>query len=203
MSADRYPGINKKTEIRKLQKGDGQPPTISSYVYNFHESPIGVVPKADGGWRMVLHLSYPPSTSIYHNIDPIHTTVKYTSFDTVIRTISQLGRGAIIPKSDIKSAFRLLRIFPVDFDLSGLQFQGRYYFWCVRRPGVLFEMFSTFLQLLVKEKPGIKTIYHYLNDFIFIGSAKTSQCKILMQNFEELSLERRVPLNIEISCTYY
>jgi hypothetical protein len=53
-------------------------------LHNLHASPIGVVPKAYGGWRMKTHLSYPPSNSINHNIHPIHTSVKYTSFDTVV-----------------------------------------------------------------------------------------------------------------------
>lgn len=74
-------------------------------MHNLHISPVGVVSKADGGWRMIMHLSYPPSISINHNIDPIHTTVTYTSFDGVIETISQVGKEAMISKCDIKSAF--------------------------------------------------------------------------------------------------
>jgi hypothetical protein len=39
-------------------------------MHNLHVSPIGVVPKADGGWRMIMHFSYPPVNSINDNIDP-------------------------------------------------------------------------------------------------------------------------------------
>lgn len=79
---------------------------------NLHVSPIGVVPKADGGWRMITHLSYPPSFSINEHKDPQFTTVTYTSFDTVVQTISTLGPMALLAKVDIKNAFRLLPIYP-------------------------------------------------------------------------------------------
>ena len=62
-------------------------------MHNFHISPEGIDPKADGGWRMIMHLSYPPFISVNDNIDPIYTTVTDTSFDTVIHT----KRNAFIP----------------------------------------------------------------------------------------------------------
>lgn len=37
---------------------------------NIHISPIGLVPKSSGGWRMITHLSYPPSQEINFFIDP-------------------------------------------------------------------------------------------------------------------------------------
>lgn len=60
---------------------------------NLHVSPIGVVPKADGGCRMITHLAYLTSASINDHIDPQFTSVTYTSFDTVVQTMSTLGQG--------------------------------------------------------------------------------------------------------------
>lgn len=74
---------------------------------NLHVSSIGVVPRADGGCRMITHLSYSPSASINDHIDPQFTSVTYTSFDTFVQTISTLGQGTLIAKVDIKNAFRL------------------------------------------------------------------------------------------------
>ena len=48
---------------------------------NTHVSPIGIIPKSNGGWRMITHLSYPPTQSINDFIDPELCTVRYTSFD--------------------------------------------------------------------------------------------------------------------------
>lgn len=169
-------------------------------LHNLHVSPIGVVPKADGGWRMITHLSYPPSNSINHHIDPVHTSVKYTSFDTVVQTISLLGKGTFIAKVDIKSAFRLIRVHPADFELLGLHMNGSFYidkclpFGCAISCKI-FEMFSSFLEWLVIAKSGIETVHHYLDDFIFAGSAHTSHCHVLMHTFQSMCVEMGIPLN--------
>ena len=39
-------------------------------MYNFHISPIDIVPKADGGSRMIMHLFYSPFISVNYDIDP-------------------------------------------------------------------------------------------------------------------------------------
>lgn len=72
---------------------------------DLHVTPIGVVPKADGGWRMITHLSYPPSASINDHIDPQFTSVTYTSFDTVVQTISTLGQGVLIARPPLRILF--------------------------------------------------------------------------------------------------
>lgn len=103
-------------------------PFYSPPMHNLHISPVGVVSKADGGWRMIIHLSYPPFITLNNNTDPIHTTVTYTPFDRVIETISLVGKEAMISKCDIKSTFCLIRVYLVDFELLGLYFNGNYYF---------------------------------------------------------------------------
>ena len=88
---------------------------------------------------MITHLSFPHNNSVNDFIDP---------------DISQLGRGALLGKLDIKSAFRLLPVFPGDFDLLGFQFEGKIYIekmtpmGCSVSPS-LFEEFSMFLHWLV------------------------------------------------------
>ena len=65
-------------------------------------SPIGLVEKPDHGWRlMITHLSYPNQFSVNHFIDKDLCAVKYTSFDSVIDIISELGKSAKIAKLDI------------------------------------------------------------------------------------------------------
>jgi hypothetical protein len=45
--------------------------------------------------------------------------VRYSSIDDAVKIIQRLGRRAKLSKCDIKSTFRLLRIFPGDFDQLG------------------------------------------------------------------------------------
>ena len=70
--------LNKEVNEGRMSGPFPHPP-----MHNLHVSPIGVVPKADGGWRMIMNLSYPPVTSINDDIDPSYTSVTYTSFDSV------------------------------------------------------------------------------------------------------------------------
>lgn len=71
-------------------------------------SPIGLVPKSDGGWRLITHLSYPEGNSVNTYISEELSSVKYTSLDSILDKIYDLGKGAQLGKMDIKSGFRLL-----------------------------------------------------------------------------------------------
>jgi hypothetical protein len=48
--------------------------------------------------------------------------------DDAVRMVQKLEKGARLAKADIKSAFRLLRIWPGDFDQLGFSFSGNFYF---------------------------------------------------------------------------
>ena len=96
---------------------------LHSVIRNPRCSPIGVILKKTGGFRLITHLSFPPNLSVNDFIDEKFTTVtvKYSSFDNAIDMIKRLGSNVEIGKKDIKSAFRLLKIYPGDFDLLGFK----------------------------------------------------------------------------------
>ena len=54
----------------------------------FHCSGLGVVPKKDGSWRIITHLSAPDGLSINDHIDPGSVTLRYTTIDKAVK-ISQ------------------------------------------------------------------------------------------------------------------
>ena len=124
--------------------------------------------------------------------------MKYTSFDSVIQMIAKIGKGANIGKSDIKSAFWLLPIYPGDLDLRGFKFHDMYYIdkclpmGCSISCKVL-EDFATFLNWLAREKSNVDTIDHYLDDFIFAGYNATI-CSDIMDTFNSICYELGVPL---------
>jgi hypothetical protein len=74
-----------------------------------------------GGIRLIAHLSYPPTHSVNDFIDEHYTWVKYSSFDNAIIMIQGLG------KMDLISAFRLLPVYPGDFDLLGFKIEEKCY----------------------------------------------------------------------------
>ena len=84
-------------------------------------------------------------------------------------------------KTDIKSAFRLLRVSPSDFDQLGFSFDNKFYFDKCLPFGAsiscsLFEKFSTALHWFTEQKTGNKDILHYLDDFLF--GAEADICKL-------------------------
>jgi hypothetical protein len=69
--------------------------------------------KKTGGFRLIAHLSHPSFKSVYSYIDSEFSLVKYSTFDHAISLIQRLGKGALIGKKDLKSAFRLLPVYRV------------------------------------------------------------------------------------------
>lgn len=185
--------------IKEVNAGRIAGPFHRAPFANLRLSPVGLVPKKDGGWRMIQHLSYPQGSSVNEFIDPELATVQYTSFDKVLDTISGIGRGAQLARMDIKSAFRLLILHPDEFDLFGFKFKGQFFFDKCLPMGcsascALFEIFSCFLEWTIKYITRKESIEHYLDDFLFVGRPGTTDCLYLMSNFRSLCDKVGVPL---------
>ena len=95
---------------------------------NLRLSPVGLIPKKSGGWRLIHNLSYPIGKSVNSHIDPQNCSVQYTSFDKVLNTVSTVGPNSLMGRMDVSSAFRLLPIHPKDFVLFGFKFNDNYFF---------------------------------------------------------------------------
>ena len=142
---------------------------------------------------MIHHLRFPLGNSVNSYIDPELATVQYTSFDKVLSTISEIGRGAELARMDIHSAFRLLILHPDEFELFGFHFKYQFYFDQCLPMGcsasfALFKNFSTFLEWVIKLKSGKRSVEHYLDDFLLAGKAGTEECLQLMDRFRIIIL---------------
>jgi hypothetical protein len=109
----------------KLERMAGPFPTKP--ISTLRTSPIGIVPKHDGGWRLIMHFSYSPRQGVNSFIDQENCSVQYSSFDEIVSIVSDLGKRALLGIRDIKSAFRLLSVHRADFDLLGTFFEEQYY----------------------------------------------------------------------------
>ena len=177
-------------------------------IQNLIISPIGLVPKSEPGkFRLIQHLSHPEGNSINDGIDPDMSTVKYASFDVAVRLVVCVGRGALMSKADIESAFRLLPIHPDDFQLLGIKVQEKYFFDKALPMGascspLLFEKFSTFIEWVVKREAATDRVTHYADDFFMTGVADESSsrsCSRLVSKFEQVCDRLGVPLAKEKS----
>ena len=83
-------------------------------------------------------------------IDSAICTVKYSNIDEAVLMIQSLGQDTLLAKTDLKSAFRLLPIYPGDFNLLGIK--SKYYYdkylpFGSKLSCALFNQFDTFLHL--------------------------------------------------------
>ncbi|KAM9319605.1 uncharacterized protein PAF06_003991 [Gastrophryne carolinensis] len=91
-------------------------------------SPLGVVPKKEKGkFRLIHHVSFPKGGSVNDGIDRELSSVAYTSFDFALAMVREAGPGALMAKTDIEAAFRLLPVHPESVYLLGCFFEGGYY----------------------------------------------------------------------------
>ena len=78
---------------------------------------VGQVLPKDENVRLIHHLCYPDCDSVIYFIDPDICNVNYISIDQAVSMIQLMGQVALLlAKTDLKSAFRLLPIYPEDFE---------------------------------------------------------------------------------------
>lgn len=163
-------------------------------------SPLGLVPKKEPGqFRLIHHLSYPSGSSVNDGIDPARCKVVYTSFDAALHWVRRCGRGALLAKTDIEAAFRLLPVHPESFRWLGCFWEGQFFVDLCLPIGCsiscsYFETFSTFLEWVVKSESQIPSVLHYLDDFLFVGPSGSRVCLSLLQTMERVSRNFGVPL---------
>ena len=89
---------------------------------NIQISPFGVIPKGHtpGKWRLIVDLSSPDGNSVNDGISPELCSLSYISIDDISRVVASLGRGTLLAKVDIKSAYRIVPVHPEDRSLLGM-----------------------------------------------------------------------------------
>ena len=148
-------------------------------------SPLGLVPKHDGGWRRIHHLFYPRGSLVNDYIPDGAGELRYTRFQEVLQLVIQAGRNCIILKRDVKDAFRNVPVAPQHQWLLGFTWWKKFYketclsFGLATAP-CIFNLFAEALHWLIVSFLHW-TLCHYLDDFIAIfkaSKASTEQIKI-------------------------
>jgi hypothetical protein len=168
---------------------------------NFISSPLGLVPKHDGGLRRIHHLSHPEGTSVNDHIPARYAAISYTRLREVLEAVARSGRHSIIIKRDVKSAFRTIPIAPHQQWLMGFTWAGMFYTekclsFGLRTAPFLFNLFAeafhwilqTFLHWVV---------FHYLDDFMTIlpPSSSTALVTATKDDYKVISAELGIPPN--------
>lgn len=157
-------------------------PFPPSAIPNLHVSPFGVIPKkATDKWRLIVDLSAPRRASINDGIPQEIASLSYVTIDMIGEKVRSLGKGTMLAKLDVKSAFRIVPVHPADRMLLGMQWNGYWYADAVLPFGLrsapkLFNVIADAVQFVARSQ-GIQHVTHYLDDFIVLGCAGTNQCE--------------------------
>ena len=162
---------------REVSLGRMQRLPLEAIYKGVHLSPIGAIPKKHrpGKWRLIVDLSSPSNASINDGISPGWSSLKYTTVDHLSTLILQEGKGAFLVKADIKEAYRMIPVHPHDQPLLGVEWDGEVFIdlalpFGLRSAPKIFSAVADALQwILIQE--GVKTVLHYLDDFIFISGS--------------------------------
>ena len=167
-----------------------------------HISRFGVIPKGQmGKWRLIVDLSHPKDHSVNDGISKPLCSLKYVTIDDAIKEIIQLGRGTLLAKIDIKSAFRLLPVHPADRHMLGMWWNDGVFintcfpFW-LRSAPKLFNFLADML-VWIAGQSGLSFLLHYLDDFLTIGSPSSPTFQRNLKVLTQICNYLGVPLTFE------
>ena len=158
-------------------------PYSPSSMTGIHTNRFGVIPKKHrpNKWRLITDLSFPAGYSVNDAIDPALCSLQYISVDQVAIASLALGRGALLAKADIQSAYRLIPVHPEDRIWLGMQWKGALFVdgmlpFGLRSAPKIFSAVADALEWCIHRR-GVQSIFHYLDDFVVMGGPGSDTCK--------------------------
>lgn len=161
---------------------------------------FGVIPKGkdSGKWRLIVDLSYPEGASVNDGIEPALCSLTYTSVDWAAKLVIAMGRGTLLAKMDLESAYRMVPVHPEDRPLLGMKWRDSYFVdsalpFGLRSAPKLFNLVADCLQWIFQQHD-IQVI-HYLDDYLIFGQKGTSACQDSLQSALQLCKELGVAIS--------
>ena len=177
-------------------------PFSSPPVAPLHISRFGVIPKNNqpGKWRLILDLSSPEGHSVNDGIPKPAFTVQYVSVDAFIEGIMTLGRGTLMAKFDVATAYRNVAIHPEDRPLLGMRWRGQYFVDMVlpfglRSAPFIFTAIADLVEWILVNNYGVNFLRHYLDDFLTLGPPASPICHNNLQKCVYLCKKLGLPLH--------
>ena len=149
-------------------------PFIKSSITNVHINRLGVIAKGhqSNKWRLIVDLSHPVGHSVNDGISKKLSSLKYITVDTAISHFINFGPGTFLAKIDIKHAFRLLPVHPVNRHVLAMHLNNNIYIgtcllFGLRSAPKLFKILADLLSWIVEAKE-VAPILHHLDDFLLL-----------------------------------
>ena len=166
-------------------------------------SRFGVIPKhhQPNKWRFIIDLSHPADHSVNDGIPKSLCTLSYITIDTTIGNILELEQGSLLAKIDIKHAFRLLLVHPVDHHLLAMCWRNQIFVdtclpFCMRSAPKLFNILADLLSRIL-EQHGVTRLLHYLDDFLLMGPPQSPICQSNLLTVKHVCSLHGIPLALE------
>lgn len=187
---------------KEIRLGHSAGPFASPPFPNFVSSALGVCPKHNGGFRVILDLSRPSGNSINDFIDPEWFPLTLCGVDDAVNLLVKHGRGSLMSKLDIKHAFRLIPVRQQDWRLLGFSHENRYFydrvlpFGCRSSP-FLFCLFSEAIRWIVADRMNHPDILVYMDDFFIAAPPNSSKCSEVLDGMQRACSNLGVPVATE------
>ena len=182
-SAREHPRVVSEYLAKELALGRMLGPFDTSIqLPQLHVNRFGVIPGHNTGrYRLITDLLFPQGHSVNDGIDPSLCSLTYSMVDEVADLMVVLGRGAMLAKVDIESAYRLIPVHPHDHPLLAMQWENRTYVdpmlpFGLRSAPKIFNAVADALAWHLHQA-GIPLIRNYLDDFIIVAPPGSSQCR--------------------------
>ena len=170
---------------------------------NGQVSRFGVIPKANqpGKWRLIVDLSSPNGYSVNDGIAPELCSLKYASVDQAVENILGLGQGTLLAKVDVEHAYRNIPVHPDDRILLAMRWNDKLYIDTVlpfglRSAPIIFLAVADAVEWMAVES-GVSSLMHYLDDFLTMGRASSSECHNNLELIKSLCTFLGLPLKTE------
>lgn len=200
LSARQHPSVIEEYIQKEVASGNIFGPFTTQAAPKVHINRFGAIPKKyqPGKWRLITDLSYPQGRSINDAISQELASLSYITVDEVANQAVALGKGALMAKIDIKSAFRLIPVWPLDRQFLGMRWNDMIYVdgvlpFGLRTAPKVFNAVADAIEWCVTHE-GVEFLYHYLDDFAILGPPGSEACQIALLILKRVCAELGIPL---------
>lgn len=184
--------IRKELSLNRYT-GPFHPSRLQELIGPFQTSPIGVVPKSNGAFRIIQDMSFPrdsepvPSVNSFINSDDF--PCEWSSFAHCYVLVSRAPPGTQAAVFDVESAYRIIPVHPTDQPLCCIQFNDLIYidhclaFGCSSSCGIFGRVADALVAIF--RAHSIDTILKWVDDFIFLRYPLDFNNEVYSYSFDE------------------
>ena len=164
-----------------------------------HVNSFGVIPKSSPGrWRLITNLLALLHGSVNDGISKELSSLSYISVDWVAEQVVRLGKGTLLAKLDIQSAYRIVPVHPDDHCLLGVKWKGQVFVDCALSFGLrsackIFTALADAVEWVASQR-GALGMAHYLDDYIMWGAPSSKDCAESLRILLEVCSELGIPV---------